>query len=289
MSTQLADVLDRRDRAERDEHERQHEVEDDRERGVQEGRAEGDAAAASPSPAAGRSAGRRSAPSSTRRRRRGSRSRRRRARSRARSGRARCPAATFALITRIRFGTSVNVISAVRCVHSEETSRMPTIGSRTLAGRIASANMSRKTRSAVSPKMQTRITTAKVSSGHDQLQPEAGAGVDHLAQLDEREARERDGGVHAGVSVSSKKSASRPAPSDGARWVRTTPAGERGAADGLGVGVDDEGVVVDAAAWSARRCGARSRARAGRSRGRARRCRRAAPRACRRRRSCRCR
>ena len=74
------------------------------------------------------------------------------------------PAAIFALITRIRFGTSVNVISAVRCDHSEETSRMPMIGSRMLAGRIESANMSRKIRSSVSPKMQNRITIASVKA-----------------------------------------------------------------------------------------------------------------------------
>ena len=46
-------------------------------------------------------------------------------------------------------GTSVNVISAVRCDHSELTSRMPTIGSRMLAGVIASANRSRKISSSV--------------------------------------------------------------------------------------------------------------------------------------------
>ena len=73
------------------------------------------------------------------------------------------PAASLALITRIRLGTSVNVISAVRCVHSEVTSRMPTIGSSRLAGNTARANMSRKISSSVSPKMQNSVTTSSVS------------------------------------------------------------------------------------------------------------------------------
>ena len=74
------------------------------------------------------------------------------------------PAAILAPITRIRCGTSVNVISAVRCDHSELTSRIPTIGSRMLAGVIASAKKSRKTISSVGAKMQTSTTTASVST-----------------------------------------------------------------------------------------------------------------------------
>ena len=58
--------------------------------------------------------------------------------------------------------------------------------------------MSRKiSSSVVAEDAERATTTASVSDGDDQLQPEAGAGVDHLAQLDEREARERDGFMRA--------------------------------------------------------------------------------------------
>ena len=44
------------------------------------------------------------------------------------------PASSFATSTRPRCGTSANVIIAVRCDHSDVTSRIPMTGSRTLAG-----------------------------------------------------------------------------------------------------------------------------------------------------------
>ena len=53
-------------------------------------------------------------------------------------------------------------------------------------GRIASANMSRKTSSSVSREDAEQHDDGEREHGDDQLQPEAGAGVDHLAQLDER-------------------------------------------------------------------------------------------------------
>ena len=49
---------------------------------------------------------------------------------------------------------------------------------------IASANMSLNIRSLGLDEDADQDHAASVSAGDDQLQPEAGAGVDHLAQLD---------------------------------------------------------------------------------------------------------
>ena len=130
------------------------------------------------------------------------------------------PAASLALITRMRFGTSVKVISAVRCDHSELTSRMPTIGSRMAGGRDREREHVAEDELVGVGEDAEQHDDGERERRDDQLQPEAGAGVDHLAQLDAGQAGE--GRVHAGDSVRSKKSCSRPAPSDGPRWVRTT-------------------------------------------------------------------
>ena len=151
------------------------------------------------------------------------------------------PAAIFAPITRIRRGTSVNVISAVRCDHSELTSRMPTIGSRMLAGVIASANMSRKISSSVSPKMHNAARRRERQDRDDQLQPEAGAGVDHLAQLDERSAAgTRRSCGHLGEIEEELFEAGA---LGRAEVGQDHGAAQRGGADGLGLGVDDERAV----------------------------------------------
>ena len=104
--------------------------------------------------------------------------------------------------TRERTGTSAKVIIPVRWDHSEVTSRMPATGSRTAAGCSPTSSTAANVWSAASP-----VTSA---DDHDDdgerdggdLQPEAGAGVDDLAQLDGDEAAEAGarvdaGGVHA--------------------------------------------------------------------------------------------
>ncbi len=74
------------------------------------------------------------------------------------------PATSLAFITRIRCGTSVNVIRLVRCDHSELTSRMPTIGSRIAAGVIARPNRSRSSRVSPWVRITKSTTTPAVSS-----------------------------------------------------------------------------------------------------------------------------
>ena len=121
----------------------QQEVGDDRRRRGEQPRAEGDAAeheSASRATSWNEQAGRES---TTRRRRP---SRRAVATSATTHARARTPrrattrpASSLAAITRVRRGTRLNVICAVRCDHSEETSSTPTTGPRMLAGWIAAA------------------------------------------------------------------------------------------------------------------------------------------------------
>ena len=179
-------------------------------------------------------------------------------------------ASSLAASTRGRRGTRAKVVIAVRCDHSELTSRIPTIGSRMLAGATAIDSIER---SVWSSGRANRARGRDDDDGeHDdrQLQPEARAGVGHLAQLDGGQpaeagarvgaARERCGegrGVHRAISrrsgpagrrsgappVRSKKSCSSPAPSAGPEAGERDAAGERGAPDGLGVGVDDEAAV----------------------------------------------
>ncbi len=60
----------------------------------------------------------------------------------------------------------------------------PTIGSRMLAGATAIASIERSVWSSGGPNRHAATTTTTVSSDDRELQPEAGAGVGHLAQLD---------------------------------------------------------------------------------------------------------
>ena len=90
-------------------------------------------------------------------------------------------------------GTSVNVISAVRCDHSSVTSRMPTIGSSRLAGSDREREHVAEDQLVGLAEDAEQRHDGERERGDDQLQPEAGAGVDHLAQLDERQAGERSG------------------------------------------------------------------------------------------------
>ena len=111
------------------------------------------------------------------------------------------PAASFAASTRERSGTSANVSIAVRCDHSELTSRMPTIGSRMLAGASASAEevAQRCGRRRLAEDREQGDDGDRERGGREQ-QPEAGARVGHLAQLDAgqpREARPRVAGAGA--------------------------------------------------------------------------------------------
>ena len=181
--------------------------------------------------------------------------------------------------TRERTGTSAKVIIPVRWDHSEVTSRMPATGSRKAAG--------------FSPTSRTdgegvvrRVADDRADDDDDHgdrdggdLEPEAGAGVDHLAQLDGDEAAEAGarvdaGGVHADrcgegggahavapVSsgwvesvcgdgalppdvVSSKKRRSRPASSAGASRRSTMPLAIASAGDDLGLGLDEPPIAV---------------------------------------------
>ena len=112
-------------------------------------------------------------------------------------------ATSLAPRTRERTGTSAKVIIPVRWDHSEVTSRMPAIGSRTAAGLSPTSRTDGE-------RVVRRVADEQADDHGDHgerdggdLQPEAGAGVDHLAQLDGDEAAEAGarvdaGGVHAG-------------------------------------------------------------------------------------------
>ena len=107
-------------------------------------------------------------------------------------------ATSLATTTRERAGTSVKVIMPVRCVHSEVTSRMPAIGSRTAAGLIPTSRTPAKVRSAASPRGEAQDDDQGGERDCGDLHPEAGAGVEDLAQLDGDEAAEAGAGVDAG-------------------------------------------------------------------------------------------
>jgi hypothetical protein len=70
------------------------------------------------------------------------------------------PASSFATTTRVRSGTSVNVVSAVRCDHSLVTSSRPTIGSSTETMPTQSPNSEANVWSSGSPAASTMTTTA---------------------------------------------------------------------------------------------------------------------------------
>jgi len=67
-------------------------------------------------------------------------------------------------ITRVRFGTSVNVCCAVRCDHSEETSRVPITGRRFTDGCIAASSIVSNVWSDVSPNPTRIPAIASVSA-----------------------------------------------------------------------------------------------------------------------------
>ena len=94
------------------------------------------------------------------------------------------PASSFAISTRDRWGTSVNVISDVRCDHSEVTSRMPTTGPRSESGAVATTTNSRSVRSRSSMNRPASDDDGDREQRRDEQQPEPGARVGHLAQLD---------------------------------------------------------------------------------------------------------
>ncbi len=71
-------------------------------------------------------------------------------------------AMSFAVRTRERTGTSTNVIRPVRCVHSDVTSRMPTIGSRAAAGCSPTLRIETKVWSAASPTAARTATAITV-------------------------------------------------------------------------------------------------------------------------------
>src|SRR5215208_8382608 len=73
-------------------------------------------------------------------------------------------ATTFAPRTRERTGTSANVISPVRWVHSEVTSRMPRTGNRTAAGCSPASTTDWNVWSAASPTSKRTTTTTTVSA-----------------------------------------------------------------------------------------------------------------------------
>jgi hypothetical protein len=72
-------------------------------------------------------------------------------------------ASSLATITSPRRGTRAKVTIPVRCDHSEVTSRIPTMGSSTLAGATAIASISRSVWSCAWPNRQSSATTATVS------------------------------------------------------------------------------------------------------------------------------
>ena len=74
------------------------------------------------------------------------------------------PASSLAASTRERRGTSVNVICAVRCDHSEDTSSTPTIGPRMLAGWIATLSRLSNVLSGGTAKMAITVTSTTVSA-----------------------------------------------------------------------------------------------------------------------------
>ena len=103
-----------------------------------------------------------------------------------------------AISTRPRHGTSVYVVRPVRWLYSPVTDRIAMIGSTTDSG----MPIARGEGVLVIASSGAQMITAAVASTDDDAdarhQPEAGAGVEHLAELDLDEPARRDGAYDAG-------------------------------------------------------------------------------------------
>ncbi len=179
------------------------------------------------------------------------------------------PATTLAAMTWPRCGTSVNVISPVRWLHSLVTDRIAMTGSSSAIGKpigrtedVGSSRFSSGT---------NRMQPIVASRGDDRdahHEPEARAGVEHLAELDLDEADQRDAGAGrvdregglavlmpgrapSGVAasrwvpaVSWRNISSRPAPSAGRSSTSATPAAAAALPTVGGVGLGAQAAVA---------------------------------------------